>query len=133
MTMLRHAAPALVHVAEAKLRGEQPDMQLCRDAVAGLLDQSDGGKLDTVVLGCTHFPLVADELAEAAQQLGHAHPIRFVDGSDGIARRISHLTEGQAWPNVVPTGIFLTTGPITDIEAYRPLLNGYDLANIQSL
>jgi glutamate racemase len=108
-------------------------MQLCRDAVAGLLDQSDGGKLDTIVLGCTHFPLIEAELAESARQLGHAQPIRFVDGSDGIARRISHLTEGHAWPYAAPEGIFLTTGRIADIEPYRPALNGYGLSDIQSL
>jgi glutamate racemase len=133
ITMLRHAAPALVHVAEAKLRGEQPDMQACRDAIAGLIDQPSGDRLDTIVLGCTHFPLVEEELAEAARQLGHAHPIRFVDGSDGIARRISHLTEGQAWPDVPPEGKFLTTGAIADIEPYRPMLNDYGLSDIQSL
>ena len=103
-TMLRHAAPDLVYAAEAKLRGEAPDMQVCRDAVAGLIGQPGGEQLDAMVLGCTHFPLVEAELAQAAQDLGHPHRIRFVDGSDGIARRIQHLTEGQPWPATPTTG-----------------------------
>lgn len=131
--MLRHAAPDLVYVAEAKLRGEVPDMQVCRDAVSGLIGQPGGEQLDAMVLGCTHFPLVEAELAQAAQDLGHPHSIRFVDGSDGIARRILHLTEGQPWPENPTTGLFVTTGAIADIEPYRPTLAAHGLAKIASL
>ena len=88
MTMLRYAAPDLVYAAEAKLRGETPDMQACRDAVAGLITQANGQNLDAMVLGCTHFPLLVEELEQAARDLGHGRKIAFVDGSDGIARRI---------------------------------------------
>jgi glutamate racemase len=132
-TMLRHAAPDLVYVAEAKLRGEAPDMQVCRDAVAGLIGQPGGDNLDAMVLGCTHFPLLEPELAQAARDLDHSQTIRFVDGSDGIARRIMHLTEGQHWPANLPPGIFVTTGPLGDIEPYRPQLAAHGLAEIASL
>jgi glutamate racemase len=132
-TMLRHAAPDLVYVAEAKLRGEAPDMQVCRDAVAGLIQQPGGEQLDAMVLGCTHFPLVEAELAQAARDLGHPHSIRFVDGSDGIASRIAHLTEGQSWSQTPPPGIFVTTGSVADIELYRPQLSAHGLAEITSL
>jgi glutamate racemase len=133
MTMLRHGAPDLVHAAEAKLRGEVPDALVLRDAVAGLIHQTGGEKLDTMVLGCTHFPLVADELAKAARELGHLHDIRFVDGSDGIARRLLHLTEGQEWPAAPVSGIFVTTGAIDQMESYRPALAHHGLAEIRSL
>lgn len=132
-TMLRHAAPDLVYVAEAMLRGEQPDMAVCRDAVAGLIGQPGGEQLDAMVLGCTHFPLVADKLAQAACELGHKQSIHFVDGSDGIARRVAHLTEGQPWPEAASPGLFVTTGPIADIEPYRPQLAAYGLTQIQPL
>jgi glutamate racemase len=133
MTMLRHAAPDLVYAAEAKMRGEIPDAQVFRDAVAGLIKQPGGDKLDTMVLGCTHFPLVESELSAAAKELGHPHEIRFVDGSDGIARRIAHLTEGLSWPPQTQPGIFVTTGPIADIKPYRPQLAGYGLTQFASL
>lgn len=126
-TMLRHAAPDLVYVAEAKLRGDVPNMQICRDAVAGLIGQPGGEQLDAMVLGCTHFPLVQAELAAAAHELGHWQDIHFVDGSDGIARRILHLTEGQGWTSSPSPGLFLTTGPLADIEPYRPQLAAYGL------
>ncbi len=131
--MLRHAAPDLVYVAEAKLRGEMPDIQVCRDAISGLIGQSGGDRLDAIVLGCTHFPLVKAELAQAARDLGHQRAISFVDGSGGIARRVEHLTQGQPWPETPPPGLFVTTGPLADVERYRPQLTAYGLTEIQSL
>ena len=91
--MLRHGSAALVELAEAKLRGEATDPAAYRAAVAGLFDQPGGERIDVVVNACTHFPLVVDELATVAP-----HPVRFVDGAAGIARRVAHLTAGQEWP-----------------------------------
>ncbi len=133
MTMLRHAAPDLVYAAEAKLRGETPDMQVCRDAVAGLIHQADGQKLDAMVLGCTHFPLLVEELTLAAKELGHERTISFVDGSDGIARRIKHLTESHIWPEEVQPGTFITTGNLDAIAPYATHLSKFGLSNYQSL
>ena len=42
--------------------------------------------IDTVVLACTHFPLLQDELQEAA-----GPGVTLIDGAAGIARRIAHL------------------------------------------
>jgi glutamate racemase len=90
--LLRHGAPELVAAAEAKLRGKPVDAGVFARAAATLRAMPDGERIDTVVLACTHFPLLEDELAAA-----FGPGVRFVDGSDGIARRIAHLTEGQAW------------------------------------
>ena len=54
-TVLRHGSAALVQLAEAKLRGETLDPTIARDALAGLLDQPGGDRMDMVVLACTHF------------------------------------------------------------------------------
>ena len=91
--VLRHGSAALVELAEAKLHGEKRPIADYRAAIAGLFDQPGGERIDVVVNACTHFPLVGDELAEAAP-----HPVRFVDGAPGIARRVAYLTEGQDWP-----------------------------------
>jgi len=92
--VLRHGSARLVELAEAKLRGEPTDPADFAAALAGLLDQPGGERIDTVVLACTHFPLIADELAAASPR-----PLAFVDGGEGIARRIAHLGEGQDWPD----------------------------------
>lgn len=102
-TVLRHAAPGLVAAAEAKLRGEAVNSGAVAAALAGLNGQPGGERLDMVVLACTHFPLLLDELMAAAPSL------RFVDGSAGIARRIAVLTGGQAWPDQPSGGLALFT------------------------
>ena len=63
--LIRYACPELVEAAEAKLRGEATDPAVFAAAAAGLRDQPGGEDIDTVVLACTHFPLVEDELRAA--------------------------------------------------------------------
>ena len=132
-TLLRHAAPELVAAAEAKLRGEAPDPVIFTNAIGGLTDQTGGDQIDQIILGCTHFPLVEQELAAAAAEAGLREDLAFVDGSDGIARRVANLTEGQPWPAKPSVGKFISTGPVEQIEPYRPALLRYNLTQIMSL
>ena len=127
MNLLRHAAPELVHAAEAKLRAEAVDPRVYTDAMRGLTNHPDGDHLDVTVLGCTHFPLVQEELAIAAPNM------RFVDGAAGIARRICHLTDGQSWPNEPTDGVFVSTGPVAELESLRPALATFGLTQIKAL
>ncbi len=43
------------------------------------------GKVDNVVLGCTHYPLVKNEIAEV---LGN---VRFFDGAEGVSRQLKKV------------------------------------------
>ncbi|QIK96206.1 glutamate racemase [Sphingomonas sp. HDW15A] len=88
--VVRHGSAALVNLAEAKLRGDPVSAGAVRAAIAPLIESASG--MDVMVLACTHFPLLAEELAEAAPG------VTQVDGGAGIARRIGFLTRGQAWP-----------------------------------
>ena len=127
-TLIRYGAPELVAAAEAKLRGETVDPFAIVQAVNGLAGQQDGGRIDTVVLACTHFPLLADELADA-----FPFPVRFVDGADGIARRIAWLIGEGAEVGHGRTGTFVTTAPLASAEPYRPALARFGLTGINSL
>lgn len=103
--LLRHGAPELVTAAEAKLRGESVDPVVYARAVAALRSQPDGERIDTVVLACTHFPLIEDELRAA-----FGPGVAFIDGSDGIARRVAFLTQGQEWRRNQPDFALFTKG-----------------------
>jgi glutamate racemase len=103
-TVLRHGSPELVALAEAKLAGEPVSVDAVRKAASPLFEQDRGDEIDTVVLACTHFPLLARELAEAFPGLA------WVDGGGGIARRIQYLTREQPWPAGYPGGIAVFTG-----------------------
>jgi glutamate racemase len=128
MTLLRFAAPELVHAAEAKLRGKALDESVYERAIAGLTSQSGGEKMDTIILGCTHFPLVQNELARIT-----GADMQFVDGAAGIARRILFLMDGQPWPSATLPGLFVTTGTLSDMDSSKPALAKYNLTRFASL
>jgi glutamate racemase len=128
MTLLRYAAPELVHAAEAKLRGQAVDDSIFMRAIEGLTRQSGGENMDTIILGCTHFPLVQQELAKFA-----GAGTQFTDGAAGIARRIVFLTKSQAWPVAPSSGLFVTTGQLADMETAKSALSQYNLTRFASL
>ncbi|MEZ5655018.1 MAG: glutamate racemase [Sphingobium sp.] len=131
-TILRHGSAALVALAEAKLRGQPLDAEVAKTALLGLVEQSGGDRMDSVVLACTHFPLVQQELAEAAAALGIG-PLAFLHGGDGIARRIAFLNGDMQWPERSPPGIAVFTSRSADISALAPALETFNLFQIKAL
>ena len=129
--LLRHAAPELVGAAELKLRGGTPDPAIFARAAAGLVDQPRGDEIDTVVLACTHFPLLEAELAAAFRQ-----KVAFVDGAQGIARRIAYLTQGQPWngpADGMDQDFAIVTGDPADNPALLAALEPYGIRRILPL
>lgn len=127
-TVLRHGSPGLVAGAEAKLRGEAVDPDTIARAVAGLRSQPGGERIDVIVLACTHFPLLQDELQAAA-----GPGVALIDGAAGIARRIAHLTAGQSWPAAPAPGIAIFTR--SDDRPPPPLaaLAPYGIGSIETI
>jgi len=122
--LLRHAAPELVAAAEAKLRGQPVDASVYQRAADALTTMPEGDRIDTVVLACTHFPLVQDELARVFPP-----HVTFIDGSDGIARRIAFLTQGQPFQRPAPDVALFTRGG-ERIEALKPVLASRGLERV---
>jgi len=80
---------ALVELAERKLRCLPIDKAQLLHILQPLTSVSEANptpaQLDTLVLACTHFPLLADEIQQA---LGAR--VRLVDSGAAIARRIAY-------------------------------------------
>jgi glutamate racemase len=112
-TIVRHGSPELVELAEAKLGGEEVSLDAIRAAMKPMFDAPGSDRIDTVVLACTHFPLLEDELRAAFPGVAYVH------GGEGIARRIAFLTRDQAWPATPPPGLMLFTS-----AARTPSLTG---------
>lgn len=127
-TVLRHGSAELVGLAEAKLHGVPTDPARYAAILSGLFEQAEGARIDTIVNACTHFPLVVDELAAAAP-----HPVTFVDGSAGIARRIAFLTHGQDWPDAPVKGCAVFTGSADVNPALAATLAQFGLTRIETL
>lgn len=124
-TIIRHGSPELVELAEAKLAGDEIRVDAVRTAAQPMFDAPGGERIDTVVLACTHFPLLDNELRAAFSD------VDFVDGGSGIARRIAYLTREQPWPSAPSTGLMLFTSP-----ARTPSLTalaGFGIGEIRTL
>ncbi|WP_296946825.1 glutamate racemase [uncultured Massilia sp.] len=63
-------------------------MTLLRRYVTPLLEQG----ADTLVLGCTHYPLVKASIEHVAAEAGHAHAT-LVDTGEAVARQLGRLLE----------------------------------------
>ena len=125
-TVIRHGSPELVELAEAKLAGEAVDVGAVRAAALPLFEAEGGAAIDVVVLACTHFPLLDEELRAAFPG------VALIDGGPGIARRIAYLTRGQPWPAESSRGIALFTGA----PPRGPLLNSlarFGLGDVRTL
>ncbi len=91
--VLRHGSSELVRLAEIKLRGvwDPIHQETVRQELEPLFAQSpmeSYKKMDTVVLGCTHFPHLIEELKVASPW-----PVQWVDSGQAVAARVSVVLE----------------------------------------
>ncbi len=101
----------LVELAEAKLHGEPVSLGDVRRAVQPWLRMKEPP--DTVVLGCTHFPLLRDELQQVLPD-----GTRLVDSGAAIARRTVWLLEHEA-PDAAAAGSNIAFCTSMDEEAVQ--------------
>lgn len=107
------AADALVLETEAWLAGTSPDIARIRQALTPLWQATQATPaLDTVVLGCTHFPLLKPLLVTLAPT-----PLQWVDSGSAIARRVGQVADLLV--SNAPDGRCFTTAPA------EPLVEGF--------
>ncbi len=117
----------LVEIAEAKLHGKGVSLEALQKIVRPWLKLPEPP--DTVVLGCTHFPLVADELMQVLPE-----GTRLVDSGAAIARRTAWLIANQEnVPLSTEKNIAYCMGISAETEALRPVLAGYGFKTIEKL
>lgn len=84
-------SPHLASYAERELAGRPVSDAEIASEIAGCFVDSDNRRTDTVVLACTHYPLLAERFAKLARW-----PVSFIDPAPAIARRVADLLRG--WP-----------------------------------
>jgi glutamate racemase len=128
-TVVSCGAPELVEAAEQKLQGRPIDPAAIDAVLHRLFGAPDGDRIDTVVLGCTHFPLLLPELQAASPR-----PVAWRDSGAAIARRVATLL-GETIDGAAPTphhrAIFTAHTPAVD--RMRGGLADYGLGDIDFL
>lgn len=76
----------LVHLAEEKLRSPHSLSSSFHRRLADIVSPlADSAQMDTLVLACTHFPLLQEELKHKLPNIKH-----WVDSGEAIARRVGY-------------------------------------------
>jgi glutamate racemase len=76
----------LAALAEADLRGEPVDDGAVAGEIAPCFVDDGGRRTDTVVLACTHYPLLLDRFKRMSPW-----PVTYIDPAPAIARRVADL------------------------------------------
>lgn len=98
----------LAPLAEAVMAGETvPDEAFAAEIAPAFVREADR-RTDTVVLACTHYPLVLERLRAVAPW-----SVRWIDPAPAIARRLSSLIGPVAFAaNPAPLRLFSTGHPL---------------------
>src|SRR5262245_26487599 len=95
----------LAAFAEAELQGAPVEDAAIVGEIAPCFVDDDGRRTDTVVLACTHYPLLLPRLKRLAPW-----PVTFIDPAPAIARRVVDLLGPPAGPADGPTRLVFTCG-----------------------
>jgi glutamate racemase len=124
-TVIRIGSSELVQMAENKLRGRSVDVEKIRHIISPFFEGEDGAKLDTIVLGCTHFPLLKTELESVAPRR-----VTWMDSGRAIARRVKSLlrsmpsgsASGWQLEGREPQSVAAFTAQDSDVSSLQPAL-----------
>jgi glutamate racemase len=126
-----HATPTFVPMVEAGLLSGAEVEAGVRDALAPLLGERDAagefvfplppsGRIDTLLLGCTHYPLLRDAIASVSGE-----GIALVDSASATSSALAELLSINGLEAPAPAGegsrathVQLTTG---DVDAFRSI------------
>lgn len=112
----------LVQLAEQKLRGDKIEQQ----QLTPILEKFSNPEMDTVILACTHFPLLREEI-----QLWFGDKVRLVDSADAIARRVAYLINNHSMDHIkqedTPANRSYFTQDCTEVRKLEAMLAQYSL------
>ena len=94
-----HGARRLAEIAEQKLKGRPVDPEELRHEIAPVFRRREGKRTDVVVLGCTHYPLLVDDMMAVAPW-----EVTYIDPAPAIARRVADVLD--------ETPLTEATGPV---------------------
>ena len=143
VTVFSAAAPRFVDVVEAGLRMDESPLEdwiaqtadvfirpsfyeMARD----YLDPLKRAGIDTLVLGCTHFPL----LSAAIQQVIGPN-VRLISSAEETAREVAEAlsARGRLAEGGTPTRSYFTTGDVSEFERLGSRVLGHDTGRVEAV
>ena len=126
-----HATPALVPLVEAgTLEGPVVD-EVVRDSLAPILWAPGATPIDTLLLGCTHYPLLGPAIARVA-----GAGVAVIDSAHATASALAVVLEvdGAFAPgDHEPVHRYLTTGDVAAFERTAGILFGGPVGPVEQV
>lgn len=117
--LLQHTCPGLVEQIEAGNLDGDETRRILNEALQPMLVQG----IDTIVLGCTHYPFVIPLIEELAGE-----GVRVIDPAPAIARQVGRLLDQYGLraevPEPLPLPRILTSDDPAQLAALLPRLLG---------
>lgn len=110
-------APRLAPLAEDFLRGIAVEEREIAAEIAPCFVEAGGQRTDTVVLACTHYPLLREMFERNAPW-----PVDWVDPAPAIARRVASLLGEPSHTTAGTRHVFFSSGLRPDATLERALL-----------
>jgi glutamate racemase len=118
--ILQNTCPGLVNQVESGELGSALTRRILEEAIQPMLLEG----IDSLVLGCTHYPFVMKLIREIAGQ-----DVRVINPAPAVARQVRRVLESRDCMANRPTGtpragrtVFYTTGQVEKIQALLPFL-----------
>src|SRR5690349_9194996 len=116
--LLQNTCPGLVQqIEQGNLNGEETH-RILNDALIPMLKKN----IDTVVLGCTHYPFVIPLIQQIVGQ-----NVRVIDPAPAVAKQTARLLQAQGIRQQFDTGgdiKFFTSGNPVELKSLLPVLLG---------
>ncbi len=118
--LFQHTCPGLVSQIEKGELNSSATRAILEDALHPMLEKN----IDTVVLGCTHYPFVIPLIQEV---VGGTEHVRVIDPAPSVAKQAKRLLEAAGMKN--PSGSrasvrFFTSGDVESMKSMLPVLLG---------
>lgn len=118
VTILKDTCPGLV----AQIELGELDSQATREILNKALDPMLERGIDTVVMGCTHYPFVIPLIRQVV-----GSGVRVIDPAPAVARQVARLLDGAGLRNTAsgPGALhFFTSGDAARFRSQLPVLLG---------
>ncbi len=117
VTLLQDTCPGLVNAIEAGQLHSPATRAILEGALLPMLQK----KIDTVVLGCTHYPFVIPLIEEIV-----GPSVRVIDPAPAVARQVERVLQqhNQIATEGNPPPLLMTSGSAPALQALLPILLG---------
>jgi glutamate racemase len=106
------------------LRGGQVTPEQLTQILQPFFSHPRGNEMDVLVLACTHFPLLRDELA-----VQFASKVKLIDSGEAIARRVASLLLEHTFDEQAPEHWAIFTKASDAVTALAPQLAQFGIHN----